>query len=380
MNPGLDSAQIEATSSALLAFFRQEVLQSFPTAGFQIIVSRNLDMAFNAVVETATNEVFWIELNDGCVDTIFRALNSNLVEDLEVAVGLSEQLFGDKSEIDAILNAILNCAVTFILLHEYSHIVCGHFHATDKPDDCSARTRTLQEIGEQYGMETFGLSFAGFSPTQVNKVFELEADAAAYELLIEIATDVFLATPAVEQAISRRKRAADLSLDDKRAIQRMTFYACSLVAALTEGVRVRQGHQSNYPSALTRMLSLCAINLVAFLPGAWKVEEFVKKLKIDDTTEQILYEQIVPTIGSALDFCWSGCKGVDIELRLRYDVKMGTQSFARAFGRDFANLVTGRDEKLATAPGREFAALQIERKAMLPAMASFRQASWWNVA
>jgi hypothetical protein len=380
MNPGLDSDQLEATSCALSDFFRSEILPSLPGAGLDIFVLRVPDLAFDSTVETITNREFWITLNDGCVETAFRALNTSDAGDLNVAAGISEQLFGDRMEVDAVLGAILNAATVFILLHEYSHIVCGHFHATPAEPGAGFQMRAFGETGTAHEAQSPGVAMGGVTASQARKVFELEADATAYELLIDRAADVFLASPGIRRAIRRRKRRAKLSKADTRTVQRMTFYACSLVAALTEGVREQAGAQSEYPGALTRMMNLCLTNVLAFLPGTWRVDEFVQKLSVEDKSERFMVQQIAPTIGHALDFCRAGCEGVGLQLKLRHDIRLGSVRFSRAFGKDFANLVVGREEQLMTEPGREYAELQRARKLLIPIMAPHRQADWWNVS
>jgi hypothetical protein len=68
-----------------------------------------------------------------------------------------------------------------------------------------------------------------------------------------------------------------------------------------------------------------------------------------------------------------------MELRLRHDAEIGSVTFGRAFAKDFASLVVGREEELVTEPGREYASLQRARRILIPGMAVHRQAPWWQI-
>jgi hypothetical protein len=367
MNPGLEDGQVVEISDVLLDFFAGEILGDLAPPDLQIRALRVADPSFNASVECRGKTSFTIGLNEGCIDGIFRALNASGEDDLTVARRLTEELFGSQDGIDAVLNGILNLSVLFVLLHEFSHIVCGHFHAAlgEGP-----RVFTLNEIGlsDQLG---FGFTGGGVSDVEANKTFELEADSTAYELLLEHAEMALRASPGLER----------LAWDGKggvEAIRKMAFFACALVVALTEGRRREVGADGVHPTALTRILNLCLANLLLFLLGDWRVEEFVRKLKIDAEAEAFIFGRIVPTIVDAIEFCRAGCAGVELELKLRYDAGIGSVTFARAFGGDFASLVVGREDELSTEPGREYAALQRVRTRLLPGMAVHRQATWWT--
>lgn len=369
MNPGLEDGQAAEICDALLAFFAVEIVGGLPSSDASIESVRLADPTFNASIEYRAGASFTIGLNEGCVDGIFRALNASDEHDLTIARRLTEDLFGSREDIDAVLNGILNLCVLFVLLHEFSHIACGHIHAA-LGDGRSAFT--LNEIGSSDRLGGYGLAGGQVSGAEANKVFELEADSTAYELLLDHAEAVLRASPGLDRIAWDEEASAE-------AIPRMAFFACALVVALTEGQRRETGREAGHPMALTRILNLCLANLLLFLPGDWQVEEFVRKLKIDEEAEAFIFGRIVPTIVDAIEFCRVGCAGMEMELRLRYDAEIGSVTFGRAFAKDFASLVVGREEELATEPGQEYAALQHARRILIPVMAAHRQASWWPI-
>ncbi|MGJ5176536.1 hypothetical protein ACQR16_30945 [Bradyrhizobium oligotrophicum] len=369
MNPGLEYGQAGEIADALLAFFAVEIVGGLPSSDASIESVRSVDPTFNASIEYRAGASFTIGLNEGCVDGIFRALNSSDEHDLTIARRLTEDLFGSQEEIDAVLNGMLNLCVFFVLLHEFSHIACGHIHAAVGNGQSGF---TLNEIGTSDRLGDSGLAGGEVTGVDANKVFELEADSTAYELLLEHAETILRASPGLDRIAWEEKAGAE-------AVPKMAFLACALVVALTEGQRHEAGRETGHPRALTRILNLCLANLLLFLPGDWRVEEFVRKLKIDEAAEAVIFGRIVPTIVDAIEFCRIGCAGMEMELSLRYEAEIGSVTFGRAFAKDFASLAVGREEELATEPGQEYAALQRVRRLLIPRMGVHRQASWWTI-
>lgn len=365
----------EPLTVPLLEFFRRTVLPGVETVGpLDIRADRRAAADFDAEVASNGCRRFTMTINDGCVDWIHRALDVTEPDDLRIARDLAREIFADDREVGPILEGLMNLATLFVVFHEYAHVVCGHFHAEAAVSGVSRRT--LREVGGSSELRRFHFAVDGVSQNEIDRVFELEADSAAFELLTNHAYEILRASQSTGQIFDAADEVRRAELE--AIAERMAFLAAALVTALTEVSRSQTDAAASHPPALTRILSLCLTKVIAVLPYEWRTEEGTHVLHYGDDEERALIDQLVPMIADALDLCRSGCDAVGLGLRLRHDPSAGEMNFARAFAGDFTNIMAERTDLLVTEPGREFAELQAVRSRLLPALAPHRQVDWWS--
>lgn len=375
MNNDRDADDEKPLTADLLEYFHRVILAAPEAPLLDIHADRCALRSFDAGVDWNGRRGFTLSINDGCVEWIHRALDVTDAEDLRVARGLAKQIFADETEVGPILEGLMNLAVLFIVLHEYAHVICGHLHA-DAAAGPAPSERSFRELGAFPRARCFHLAVSGVSALEIDRVFELEADAAAFEMLKAHAFELLRASESTTAVFDEADdhRAAELAA----IAERMAFLAASLVAALTEMAGSAIGDSGTHPPALVRILSLCLTNVIMSLPYEWHANERTHVLLYGDAEEEALLHHIVPMIADAVDLGRIGCVAVGVKLRLRYDASLGNRSFARAFASDFSQLLAGRPDLLETDTAREYATLEAARQRMLSALAPHRQVDWWK--
>ncbi|RVU18478.1 hypothetical protein [Methylobacterium oryzihabitans] len=364
-------------SAALRTYFSGQVLLNLVNPIDGVSVSGDTDLAFNASVTTADFTTFRIVLNDGCLAQIYEALDVPRGRALEPLIDVASSLFRGRGDYDLVCRTVLNVAVVFILLHEYAHVAAGHLDARRSAGGVAATETTYRwdEVPGPANRPDPALSLAGVGPEQVGRVFELEADATAYELLLDFAVDILLATDEARRALPSIAHADDLDPAQAGSLQQLIFYACALTVSLTEQSRQNAGVQGTYPSAGARMMSLCLALLRRQMPGEWRFECAEQVTRITEEAHGALVAFILPTMARAFDLCEACCANVRGETG---GARASAAGDRRSFAHDFAVLLQGATGEAVTEAGRELVSLQAARVAILEPMRHHRRTDWWD--
>ena len=365
-------------SAALRAYFSDQVLRNLVNPIGGVSVWGDTDLAFNASVTTADLTTFRIVLNNGCLAQIYEALDVPRGQALKPLIDVASSLFRGSKDYELVCRTMLNFAVMFILFHEYSHIAAGHLDAQPAARGAAAAETTFRwnEVPASANRSDPALSVAGIGPEQVGKIFELEADATAYELLLDFAVDILLATAEARRALPSIAHAEDLDADQAGSLQQLIFYACALTVTLTERSRRNAGVQGVYPSADARMMSLCLALLRRQMPGEWRFEGAEQVIRITEEAHGVLVAFILPTMARAFDLCEACCANVGGGSG---SARPSSADDRRAFAHDFSVLLQGATGEAETNAGRELVALQAARVAILKPMRRYRRMDWWDL-
>lgn len=366
-------------ADAVRAHVRDAILPRLDSRVTEVALFGLSSPTFSAAVTSTDLKRFEITLHDGCLALILEALDHARHGAMPALVESGIPLLGEDAPYDLICRVFAHVAVAFVLLHEYAHIVAGHLHALAEPGRGSGGVRTLRvdEAPASRAPPAFRLGVSGLSPTDINRVFELEADATAYEILIPFAQEILLAHEGVTDLLPMRDGVLALGADQADHLQRIAFYACALAVALTERTRAAAGCARVYPSALARTMNLCLILLRHRLPGDWAYEDGHQTAQITEAGEAAIREVIAPTMAAATRLCAAACTHVG--LGAGSIGRAGSQGrFRSGVARDIALLARDSTARMTTAAGRDLVGLQVTRLRLLDAMRPLRQASWWG--
>jgi hypothetical protein len=319
--------------------------------GIEISFERNSSQAFSAAVKLSNGNRYLVSVFDGCAAKLVDAVLSEKGETVTATLdALSAQLFGARQQDNVLQSFILHGAVLFAILHEVSHIICGHFeyqvqHGLAEPVD------GLFQIDELDKASSPPRASQGPVDGQWRKLVELEADEIAFDILRSASYEILLAGDEF------RNRVASV-FDPNKLPQALEFalgeaMLCSAAAVcFLIGAERRQSAGTTYPLPDTRIISLAHLLTMKLVFGEQDggARERVRVQLTDDLRER-LGSMIASTVLNALEFgnaCLAAVHGHPRDGTPREVV----------LTRDVVGILLDDRSRLTTAGAMEFAELQ----------------------
>ena len=375
--------EIAEIADALLAFSVGILIKAFENDRSGVSGRRRPEREFNAMVETMDGENYEISLFDGIIASIHGALKAVLNSDDECVnetfETLASTLLGDKSKADVVVRCALYNALIFVLLHEYAHIVCGHFRfeiAKQNPNSDRPTQHRFREVSDS----SIRFELTSLMGTEVVNRFaalsELEADATAYQLLSDFAYEIFVANSEVAETIPAKLPPHEVPAPVLQATNELQFYSATLALSLIEFARKRQGDSGGYPLPFTRVMNIATVMIGKLAPGPWTSEGSRQRLSKQSTPW--VQEFAVRTIYNAMELCEVSCRGLGLDLREIIDFARFDETVEKTLTLDLFAILQDKADDLATREAQELMRLQNCGEEFRTLLRPFRMKKWWD--
>ena len=263
----------------------------------RIAFIRQHSAQFNARVMVSEDQTYEIAIVDGCATQLADAI-SIAGRDYETVCDTLERiarpLFDGKPDLASTRQYILFGAIIFVILHELSHALCGHFSfrrqqflGGSQPD-----VLTFDEIDMSAAPTTEPSSKVGLV-----KQMEIEADLLAFEFMLAISYELLVANDHLQPLAGKLHGPDDIPAEVEQALAEAVLCACAAVFFLIEK---NNPHASSYPSAEARILSL-AYRLAVRI-GFGEVAVGKHRVALDPAIRDRFSAQIIPAVLNALEF------------------------------------------------------------------------------
>lgn len=257
-----------------------------------------MDPSFNAAVSTWNHRDFKIVTETACavvLEFCMDRLEDNDI--LEVQRNLADKLFASEAHSSEVTRLTLHFALIFILLHELSHIICGHLKFGEERN-------LVPRLGETYHIDEIlqeqrdGQVREKSVPADWVKLMELEADMVAFELLQAISFDLMSGGDSFAELLPEDVDPEHIPGDMQKALDEIVISACASVFYIME---MQRGGSTTHPLPRTRLHNILYV---------WTRRLFVEDdipsgmsyVPLTPDTRHELNTRILPTAYNAAEF------------------------------------------------------------------------------
>jgi len=338
-----DGETTDNIAQALIDFCNAFFPNTIAENKFDFHITRAKSKKFNARVETSDGIRFLIKINDGVIEVLKNTIDGISADTISDEVeALSSVLLGNKSHQNIIYRSIVYNSIVFILLHEISHITCGHFSYIIEQRQLNNNdiNYTFNEIGE-FG---YGDSLQDQSSLDQHfvKLAELEADIVAFDLMHVLSWELFIKNSEARE-ISETIHSDNPPDFVREKSSELIFYAACLSLSMIEATR--RVHKE-YPLPFARIFNIAHTYFSRNLPGKRKeVNDMpgTATVVLDDNTREICKKSVTAFI-NAVDIAENCCHQVGFHLNKLFSQEEHDDAFvARLLSSDFTTIMINLD-------------------------------------
>lgn len=278
--------------------YSRDALLPLLAGQLRVRFERNVSHQFNARVRIDHDVQYVISVFDGCAGGLAEAIGS--IEDRYETINdsleaLARSLLGTAASNVVLRRFILSSAVMFVVLHELSHVICGHFaFRRDHGLSDTASGSAFDEI-EMSGLTSRSISQDGRS---LIKHVELDADQMAYEFLLAIGYEFLVANDEIGPHLAATHPPDALPDQIEHAVAECMLFAAAAVIFLIDA---NHPAPSTYPAPEARVLNLAYLLAARFGPGR-DLQNGTHRLALDDAMRDRIGSFVIPAVLNALEF------------------------------------------------------------------------------
>ena len=367
-----------AEISANLRRYCQETLFALVTQKPGLVaVRRSRSKEFNARVETNdSGATFTVFLNDGVVSQIRQAISllaSDTPETIDHVLRDTALALTGNAEREPIFRQMIHGSLLFVLLHEVSHITCGHFQRVIAAGRSPARNVCEFQFDEvtEPPADTASSGCDALNSNLV-RLSELEADAIAFDLMDVLALELIEANSELRELIDPDDSAETPEQRRINASELMFYSACAGMAM----IEATRGVSHDYPYPFSRLFNIADVyvqrRFQAAMPDVAD-ETGVLEIPLNDQRRTILQEIAIPTMFNAMEICEACCESAGCILADRFGWKDDPDSIAMKLTTDFLELLTNVESpEFFTREARQVHEMRLLRQPFAAMMSPFR--------
>lgn len=266
---------------------------------FRVNFARNRSPQFNARVSIDKQQNYTISIFDGCAEGVLDAIASIGPEFETISdslVSLCRKLSLEEKHETVLRRFILFNSLLFVVLHELSHVICGHFPF--RIDNGLAPATGVDMNFDEIDMSATQASTVPQNEQLLFKQIELDADQMAFEFLVALGYELFVANEEIRQLAGTRHPPDEIPEPVEHALFETMLFAASTVVFLIDA---NCPAPSFYPSPEARVLNLAYHVSGRFILGS-DFKDGEHHLVIDQDVRDRFSTKIIPTVLNALEF------------------------------------------------------------------------------